>query len=135
VIYGYLKMNRGESTEKRQEAEEDAMLVAPQLDIPAMPPMPMVDTSVPTLPQGEVDESAALPPAPEEMAAAEAAPPAYGGEPQPQPETYQPQPVDPMAQPQPVDPMAQPQPVEPQAATDPMYEQPQTEGQNPMYQG
>lgn len=136
VIYGYVKMNRSESGEKRQEAEEDAMLVAPQLDIPAMPPMPMIDTSVPTLPQAaEVDDSSALPPAPEEMVAAQAPPPAYGGE--PQPDIYQPQPVDPMAQPQPIDPMAQPQPMEgqPQVAPNPMYEQPPAEGQNQMYQG
>jgi hypothetical protein len=65
ILWGYLRMNRGESKEKRQEAEEDAMLVTPQLDIPAMPQMPMVDTSVPTLPQGGegYDQSQMLPPA------------------------------------------------------------------------
>ena len=69
VVVGYIRMNSTQDREKREEAEEEAMLVTPQLDIPTMPVMPMIDTSVPTLPApAEGEEKEALPPAPEEGA-------------------------------------------------------------------
>jgi hypothetical protein len=66
VVIGYLRIHREEESDKREEAEEEAMLATPQLDIPTMPQgMPMVDASIPTLPQAEggYDQSTALPPA------------------------------------------------------------------------
>jgi hypothetical protein len=73
VLIGYLRMNKKEEVEKREEAEEEAMLATPQLEIPSMPMMPMVDTSVPTLPAPEAAEQPeALPPAPEHVEAAAA---------------------------------------------------------------
>ena len=133
VTWGYLRMNREESKEKQQEAEEDAMLVTPQLEIPSMPQMP--DTSVPTLPtaQTQYDESSALPPAqqPEGM---EQQPPVQGEQPQPmegEPMQAQPQTVEGQEQ-YPQQPQAQ-QP--PQQQENPMYESGQEQQQNPTYQG
>jgi hypothetical protein len=58
VLIGYLRIQRKEHQDQTEEAEEEAMLATPQLDIPTMPPqIPMVDTSVPSLPapaEGEV---------------------------------------------------------------------------------
>gem|GEM_PF-2145389 len=115
VLIGYLRIHRDEDKVKREEAEEEAMLATPQLDIPTMPAMPMVDTSVPTLPSPEtqVDESAALPPA--------------------QPVEGEPLPTEPA----PVD-YGEPQPV-PEAAppeeNPPVYDPNQPQGENPAYQG
>jgi hypothetical protein len=61
VVIGYLRIHREEESDKREEAEEEAMLATPQLDIPTMP---MVDTSIPTLPGADGGlQSEALPPA------------------------------------------------------------------------
>ena len=108
VVIGYLRIHREEESEKREEAEEEAMLATPQLDIPTMPEgVPMVDPSVPTLPQGTeegYDQSSALPPA----------------------QTAEPQPME-----------AQPQPMEaqPQQQENPMYQEAPQEQQNPLYEG
>ncbi|MGA1873843.1 MAG: hypothetical protein ACMUHY_09250 [Thermoplasmatota archaeon] len=118
VLIGYLRIHRFEQQEQTEEAEEEAMLATPQLDIPAMPPMPMVDTSVPTLPSSEQPDAEALPPA------QEAAPPLT--EPAPA-EGYQEPPV-PDTAPQPV-PEQVPQP------DNPMYQQETAETQNPLYDG
>ena len=118
VLIGYLRIHRFEQQEQTEEAEEEAMLATPQLDIPAMPPMPMVDTSVPTLPSSEQPDAEALPPA------QEAAPPLT--EPAPA-EGYQEPPV-PDTAPQPV-PEQVPQPE------NPMYQQETAETQNPLYDG
>lgn len=68
ILVGYLRMNKKEEVEKREEAEEEAMLATPQLEIPSMPMMPMVDTSVPTLPAADAAaQPEALPPAPEQI--------------------------------------------------------------------
>ena len=148
VIWGYLKMNRDESKEKQQEAEEDAMLVTPQLDIPTMPQMP--DTSIPTLPtaEGQYDQASALPPAQAEGQQ----PPAYG---EGQPQAAEPQPLEgeqpmqqdyyqqqPMQQPQPAQPMEGQEPTQqayqeqqPPQQSNPQYEDQQQYQQNPPYQG
>jgi hypothetical protein len=65
ILIGYLRIHREEESDKREEAEEEAMLATPQLDIPTMPAnIPMVDPSVPTLPSadGGDDQQSALPP-------------------------------------------------------------------------
>ncbi|MBN1390475.1 MAG: hypothetical protein JXA22_07530 [Candidatus Thermoplasmatota archaeon] len=64
VLLGYLRIQRVEEKEQTEEAEEEAMLATPQLDIPAMPQIPMVDGSIPTLPAAEQPQTEALPPAP-----------------------------------------------------------------------
>jgi hypothetical protein len=107
VVIGYLRIHREEESDKREEAEEEAMLATPQLDIPTMPEgMPMVDTSVPTLPQGTeggYDQTSDLPPA----------------------QAAEPQPME--AQPQPME--AQPQ------QENPLYQEAPQEQHNPMYEG
>ncbi len=65
ILIGYLRMNKKEEVEKREEAEEEAMLATPQLEIPSMP-MTMIDTSVPTLPSADTQPEA-LPPAPDHI--------------------------------------------------------------------
>lgn len=98
VVVGYIRINRTEDREKREDAEEEAMLVTPQLDIPTMPVMPMIDTSVPTLPApGDGEEQEALPPAPEE-----GAPASYVEAPQPVPAPEGGAPVSSEEAPQPV---------------------------------
>lgn len=113
VLIGYLRIHREEDSAKREEAEEEAMLATPQLDIPTMPAnIPMVDPSMPTLPAPEAgEEAAALPPA----QPAEAQPMDVG-----QPQPMEPQPMD----------MGQPQPVQ-----DPIYQDPNQAQSNPMYEG
>ncbi|MFO8050577.1 MAG: hypothetical protein R6V01_02620 [Thermoplasmatota archaeon] len=132
VLIGYLRIQKLEQREKTEEAEEEAMLATPQLDIPSMPAgMPMVDTSVPTLPGGQGgEEAAALPPAQE-------AQPMEGEQPMPAPD----QPVGQSAPSETQEQQSPPQPQEQyadpnmQAAPEnPMYsEQPQQE-QNSMYE-
>ena len=98
VLFGYLRIHRKEEVEKREEAEEEAMLATPQLDIPTMPMQMMqtIDTSVPTLPAapGAEAETQALPPAPQEMGAPPPSPevPQEGMQQPPQP-LYQEQPA------------------------------------------
>lgn len=120
ILIGYLRIHREEDNTKREESEEEAMLATPQLDIPTMPEgMPMVDTSVPTLPAPEAgaDQQSTLPPAMEG-----------------QPMDAQPMDAQPMdQQPQPYqDPMYQEQP---QQTEDPLYQEQAQQTQNPMYEG
>ncbi|MFW3147026.1 MAG: hypothetical protein ACMUIE_09470 [Thermoplasmatota archaeon] len=120
IVIGYLRIHRTEQKEKTEEAEEEAMLATPQLDIPIMPPqIPMVDASIPTLPPPEqsYDQSAALPPAPEQQQMDMQEPPApepIGGETYPQPDQTQ---------------------QEPQQEENPLYQEQYQQGQNPLYDG
>jgi len=85
VLIGYLRVHRTEQQEMTEEAEEEAMLATPQLDIPTMPAgMHMVDPSISTLPgPDQGPETQALPPA---MEAAPMEQPVTGGEMPQQPE-------------------------------------------------
>jgi len=89
VLMGYMRIHRREEMEQREEAEEDAMLATPQIEIPTMPQIPMVDTSVPSLPapQAPIPESGAVEGG--EMPPQETPEGAVtGAEPQPQGEGY-----------------------------------------------
>ncbi len=105
VLIGYLRIHREEDSDKREEAEEEAMLATPQLDLPTMPA---------NLLTGDPADSPLL--------QIESLPPADPAMEQPmEPQPMEPQPID-MGQAQPVgDPMYQDpnQPVE-----NPMYQDP-----------
>ncbi|MGA1819764.1 MAG: hypothetical protein ACMUHU_02020 [Thermoplasmatota archaeon] len=111
VLLGYLRIHRTEQQEQTEEAEEEAMLATPQLDIPAMPPLPMVDTSIPTLPAAGQPETEALPPLSEgEVPVPDQAPaPMEGYQQPPAPETY--------------------------PAPQPTYQEAPAPGENPLYEG
>jgi hypothetical protein len=129
VLIGYLRIQRQEQQEKTEEAEEEAMLATPQLDIPSMPPHMQTIME----PGAAADMPAALPPVEQ--------PPAEGGplpeEPVPEPAPV-PEPVpEPVPAPEPApmegyqeppvpEPVPEPVPApEPAPAQDPITPPPQ----------